>query len=286
MSDPSQTEKAMSIINQAREAIGPDPVGEHGPPAGTPPGQGVPQGVPPAPTPVASPEQQPSAEPPRQTPAGSEVQEGDQRVPYDRFNKVNSERKALADANAKMLTELATLQKQIKDHAAQEEITKLTASLKTPEGEDGKGPSTDALVKLVEKMVELKSTSSQEPSSGAADVAAKWKLMENEGLTLQQAGVVYDFQQKAPNLSLDDVLLLARGKNQELFGEDGSPGDSPPVPGSHSVNTPRSTQSSAPVRNKLEEKREKMLNLPRGAKTSREQRAAALDFLTELTGRR
>ena len=118
-------------------------------------------------------------------------------------------------------------------------------------------------------------------------MAAKWKLMENEGLSLPQAGAVYDYQQTSPGLPMEDVLTLVQKHNPELFSEDGSSGDGPLVPGTHSVSPPRSTkQMSAPTRSKADELKEKMLNLPKGLKTSKEQKLAALDWLAEMTGRR
>lgn len=269
-------DEARAIIDQAMKARPADP-----PPAGIPAEQVVNREEPTAPQPAPANPQEPTAEQPPGRPEADGPSD-EQRVPFKRFEETNKARKAAESALEKQATELATLRSELAEEKRQRELAAIISGENRPKGWSDFSEEAKT-VWLAEQVASRSQTTPQPSATDNGDsrdaIAAKWKLMEDESLDVRQAAVVYDIQQEAQGLPLEDVLVLAARRRPELFAAAegaGSSVDSPQVPSSHSVNAPKSTRTrTAQEPSKSDQHRQRMLE----SKDPRHQTKSAVEWI-------
>ena len=122
--------EAKAIIERAMGARPADP-----PPAGLPAEQVVNRETPTDSQPAqATPKEDPSTEPPGQP--GPDGPSDEQRVPYDRFEKVNRAKNDAEKALEKQKTELETLRKQLEEVQRKQELAAIVSGENRPKGWD------------------------------------------------------------------------------------------------------------------------------------------------------
>jgi len=216
----SGTEQQLEVIRKARGI----PEGE----------QGVSEESPTSP-PAASNSDEEQISEPRQTDEPSPQDDGEPRIPKSRFDSLASKLEDKDQELAKLRSEL-------------DEVNRKTALAAIHEGRDRPSEWSDysdeqRMAWTADKVAQLHTQPAmQTPDS---EVAAKWKLMEEDGYSIQQAGVLHSVQKEFPGMSAGDAKVLASQRSPDLFRDEGPSQQSAEVPDSHVVGRPRSTKSQA-----------------------------------------
>tara|TARA_R100000808_G_scaffold21160_1_gene45758 strand:+ start:5886 stop:6668 length:783 start_codon:yes stop_codon:yes gene_type:complete len=216
----SGTEQQLEVIRKAR-----------GIPAGD---QGVTEESPTSP-PAASNSDQEQIDEPRQVDEPVPQDDGEPRIPKSRFDSLAAK---LNDKDQ----ELAELRSELEKVNREKALSNIYEGKDRP---DGWGDFSDEqrMAWTADQVAQLHADSTRPPLE--SEVSAKWKLMEEGGYSIQQAGALHSVQKEFPGMSADDARTLAHSRSPELFATEGASQQSAEVPDSHVVAKPRSTKSQA-----------------------------------------